>query len=910
MNSKENSIDKLLTSLKERAKELNCLYEIEELFSNPEGSLPDILQGIVRAIPPGWQYPDVCEAKIDCSGHSFQSQKWKETPWMMKTDIAVQNEVLGSIHVCYTDEMPAADEGPFLKEERRLINTIADRLERRLFHERMKTVFEKGQTEGEHRDQSSVILDLLKKTDARLLARIYRKMLNLLSWSGIPEVKKFLAYPAIVLEESVRDGNQPIESGFTGELPALTDEIFSIAREHLGEKKVLHHIESWIVEDRSNFLMKVVEDPRTSLADVINAIERFQHHSFENMELSPSRDEALRVGLIRRLLTDEPAYIRVAKPFLEVADFHQLWRSIIFPAGSHGKIGGKGSGIFLAQSILRKTSQYTKQVSGIKTPGTLYLTSDTILQFIHFNDLEEMMEQKYDEIDRVRQEYPYIVHVFKNSPLPAEIVNGLSAALDEFGEKPLIVRSSSLLEDRLGASFAGKYKSLFLANQGTKQERLKALIGAITEVYASTFNPDAIEYRAEHGMIDFHEEMAILIQEVVGTRVGPYFFPAFAGVAFSNNEFCWSQRIRREDGLLRIVPGLGTRAVDRLTDDYPILVSPAQPALSVNVTTEEKIRYSPRRADVLNLKTNSFETVDFQRLLSDCGSDYPMFNKVLSVEGPDGLKKTGLLNVNNPADRFVVTFDGLFNDTDFLEQIRAVLTVLQSGMKGPVDVEFAHDGTDLYLLQCRYQSSLRQSQVPAIPSGVSPQDVIFSANRYITNGIVSGITHVVYVDPVGYTEIENRAELLQVGRAVGKLNQILPKRRFILMGPGRWGSRGDIKLGVSVSYADIKNAAMLIEIAKMHKGYMPELSFGTHFFQDLVESSIRYLPLYPDDPGVVLNEKFLQENPNRLPSLAPEFAHLQRALRVVDVMDASQGRVLQVLMNGERGEAIGLLVEP
>ena len=124
---------------------------------------------------------------------------------------------------------------------------------------------------------------------------------------------------------------------------------------------------------------------------------------------------------------------------------------------------------------------------------------------------------------------------------------------------PLIVRSSSLLEDRTGAVFSGKYKSLFLANQGTKRERLTSLLEAVAEVYASIFNPDAIEYRAERDLLDVHEEMGIMIQEVVGKKVGKYFLPAFSGVAFSNNDFRWSPRIKREDGLVRMVPGLGTR---------------------------------------------------------------------------------------------------------------------------------------------------------------------------------------------------------------------------------------------------------------------------------------------------------------------------------------------------------------
>ena len=115
------------------------------------------------------------------------------------------------------------------------------------------------------------------------------------------------------------------------------------------------------------------------------------------------------------------------------------------------------------------------------------------------------------------------------------------------------------------------------------------------------FGPDPIQYRAGRNLLDVHEEMGIMIQEVVGTRVGRYFLPAFSGVAFSNNEFRWSPRIRREDGLVRLVPGLGTRAVDRLSDDYPVLVAPGQPGLRVNASLDEVVRYSPKMVDLIDL---------------------------------------------------------------------------------------------------------------------------------------------------------------------------------------------------------------------------------------------------------------------------------------------------------------------
>ena len=181
------------------------------------------------------------------------------------------------------------------------------------------------------------------------------------------------------------------------------------------------------------------------------------------------------------------------------------------------------------------------------------------------------------------------------------------------------------------------------------------------------------------------------------------------------------------------------------------------------------------------------------------------------------------------------------------------------------------------------------------------------ARRFVSNGRVPDLTHVVYVSPEGYAALGDAESLRDVGRAVGRLNKLLPKRRFALLGPGRWGSRGDIKLGVPVTYSDISNTSLLVEVASRQEGSMPELSFGTHFFQDLVEASIRYLPLYPDDDGAVLNRAFLDAAPNQLAALVPEFAHLERAIRVIDVPAATGGQVLKVVMNADVQEAVGFL---
>jgi pyruvate,water dikinase len=376
--------------------------------------------------------------------------------------------------------------------------------------------------------------------------------------------------------------------------------------------------------------------------------------------------------------------------------------------------------------------------------------------------------------------------------------HGLAAALDDLGDRAAGgALARALLEDRFGTAFSGKYKSLFLPNQGTKRERLEAMLDAIAEIYASVFGPDPIAYRRERGLTDLHEEMGILIQEVVGRRVGRYFFPAFAGVAFSNNEFRWSPRLEREDGLVRLVPGLGTRAVDRVGDDYPVLLVPAKPQLRANSTVDEILRYAPRCLDALNLETRRFETVEIDALLKEYGEELPWLDRVFSVyEPPDVLRRASNLLCDPKRDKLVATFEGLVAKTPFLEQLRGILELLEHALDTPVDIEFACDGDSLYLLQCRPQSYGVESAPAPIPVDIAEERILFSAQKHVSNGALPPVTHIVYVDPEGYSSLGSREEMLAVGRAVGQLNKVLPKRQFILLGPGRWGSRGDIKLGV------------------------------------------------------------------------------------------------------------------
>lgn len=767
--------------------------------------------------------------------------------------------------------------------------------------------------DGTPKSDWMVVLELLRQTDYSLYSNIARKMLSYLAWSGVKEATQLLGTQRSTDEYGnellVDGGNVPIKLPTVRMSSDLSNQTFRIAAQHLDNDKILDQIQRWIREVRLGLLSQTI-NRNLPLGDVADAIRRYHHHTLHEPAIaSPSR-RGVQIAVIRRLLSDRLSYIQRAQHFIDVADLNNLLKKTIFAADSHGTLGGKSAGIYLAKQILKKKGHEIALLAPVKIPRTWHLTSDLAMHYMHYNDLDDIIEQKYKEINQVRVEYPHVVQIFKNAQFPLEIARGLAAALDDFGDRPLIVRSSSLLEDQIGTAFSGKYKSLFLANQGTKAERLHDLKDAIAEIYASVFSPDAIQYRVEHGLLDYKEEMGIMIQAVVGQQIGGYFLPAYAGVAFSRNEFRWSPRIERKDGLLRMVMGLGTRAVDRVADDYPVLIAPGQPNLRVNVTPQDAARYSPHFIDVIDLQKRAFVTLPLHQFLLEVGDQIPGIEEMVSIYRDGRLVAPGKMGLDFRRDDAVVTFEGLISRTPFVKQVRAILQLLESTLGTPVDIEFAYDGKSFYLLQCRPQSEAEESTAAQIPRDIPPMRQVFSARRFVSNGHVPDLTHIVYIDPEQYANIPDHSTLMEIGQAVGHLNKRLPHRQFILMGPGRWGSRGDIRLGVNVTYSDINHTAMLVEIARKKGGYLPDLSFGTHFFQDLVEAGIRYLPLYPDDPGVVFNEQLLTQSENQLADLFPQYAHLSNTIRVIDTRQQFHGSILRIVMNGDSDEALAFMDKP
>lgn len=767
-------------------------------------------------------------------------------------------------------------------------------------------------TVKEQKPEWKVIVDLLRETNPSLLNRLGRKMMNYLFKRNVTKVEQLLQRLNVTQSDyQAATGtfdNQPMPRLNSSLLDELIDETFIIAEQELSAQDISRMLSLWMKQEQFRFLSMAAEKRDVSLAEISEALHRYCLKPGAQKHLSREERIGIRVALVRRFFSEDLEYINTLKHYVSVNDFAHLMTRVIGPAQGNGKLGGKAAGLFRAAKILMAAKAHHIGLRNLSVPKTWYITSDGVLDFLHYNALEEMPTIKYRDPAEIRQEYAYVGQIFKNSSLPPEIVSGLTMALEDFGETPLIVRSSSLLEDTKGSAFAGKYKSLFVANQGTKKERLEALMDAIVEVYASTFGPDPIEYRRERGLLDFNEEMGIMIQQVVGRRVGNYWFPAFAGVAFSYNEFRWSPRIRREDGIVRLVAGLGTRAVDRMGEDFPMLICPGQPGLRVNITPDAMLRYAQKSIDVLNLETSRFETISFEQVVRDFSSEVPMLSYLISMY-EEGQLYPPIGNLTNlKTGTPVLTFENLLRNTPFLQEIKDILRILREALGWPVDIEFAagEDQHTLYLLQCRPQCQADGAVSIQMPNDVLHEDRLFTATRHVTSGVLHGIEYVVYVDPTGYDSLATLDEMLDVGHLVSELNQRLPERKFILMGPGRWGSRGDVKLGVKVGYSDINNAAMMIEIARRKHGYTPDLSFGTHFFQDLVEANIRYLPLYPDESGNLFNEEFFKNSPNTLKRFVSRSVTkvLDSVVRVIHIPAIADGATMSVVMDGDHDRAM------
>jgi hypothetical protein len=643
--------------------------------------------------------------------------------------------------------------------------------------------------------------------------------------------------------------------------------------------------------------------PQDMLFEQAETIERLPTEKRKHLE---ARLQEIKVVLIRTLISDQLAYINIARKWFTVADLREIRSRKI----GYGKIGGKAAGMMLAYRILNEVAPAAIK-SAFQIPVSHFLASDVFYTYMSANGLTPWSDQKYKPEAQMRAEYPVIQQEFVGGNFPRDILDRLRAILFEAGTQPLIVRSSSLLEDNFGTSFAGKYDSFFCPNQGAPEENLQALTDAIARVYASALNPNALLYRHHKGLVDYDERVAILIQFVQGEVQGRYFMPHGAGVAFSRNLYRWSPQIRREDGFLRLVWGMGTRAVDTVGNDHPRLVALSHPLLHPAAESRMIRRYSQQFVDVIDLEENIFKSLPIREVLDP---HQPATRYISQLDEGDYLSaiRTSMVDVR----QLVVTFEELLRRTPFAEYMRIVLNLLEENYHSPVDTEFTvqvvdpetiHPSVKISLLQCRPQSQIEDGDEPvSIPAELPEQNIVFSTRRMVPHGAVKGIRYVLFVTPEGYFSIPSQAERVKLERTIGQLNLALKDQTFICVGPGRWGTSTP-DLGVHVAYGDIYNTRALIELSGQSVGTSPEPSFGTHFFQDLMEAKIYPLAVFLDDPDAVFNHDFFYSTLNRLRDWTSAEEATCTCLRLISVADFRPGHHLTLVMDDDEGRAVGFL---
>lgn len=591
---------------------------------------------------------------------------------------------------------------------------------------------------------------------------------------------------------------------------------------------------------------------------------------------------ALKKEFARIMIGDAPEFNRLVDRYLTLDDLFGIRDRLI---GS-GRIGGKAAGMLLARRILLQHEGTVDFSEVLEGHDSFYIGSDVFFTFLIHNDLFRLRLQLSDAPEFSWEEFEQVQQRFLAGEFPRDVIEQFRNMLDYFGQAPIIVRSSSLLEDSFGSAFAGKYHSEFCANQGHPDDRLEAFTRAVKLVYASALNPDVLSYRRRRGLGESDEQMAILVQRVSGRPYKNFFFPALAGVALSRNLYVWTDRIDPRKGIIRLVFGLGTRAVDRVGVDYPRMIPVGNPLLRPEVGMQIA-KYSQRLLDLIDLREGRFATRRLSEVVA--GSDYPDLYLFVSEAREGGLYDPIARYIQSPAKDLVLTFNNLINRTEFVPVIGEMLAVLESVYGHPIETEFtaslAADGRiRVNLLQCRPMWIAGVSSQVEFPDDVPPERVLFRSNRFIGGGVVEGIRYIVYIDPARYAAIDRPEVKRSLGRIVGQINARLrgSGSKELIMGPGRFGS-SNINLGVNVSYADIDNAGVLVEMAREEAGQVPEVSYGTHFFQDLVEAQIIYIPVYPDDDKSGFRQGFFEGAPNSLREFVSNADGFEDLVRVIDV---------------------------
>lgn len=552
-----------------------------------------------------------------------------------------------------------------------------------------------------------------------------------------------------------------------------------------------------------------------------------------------------------------------------------------------GFIGGKAAGMIIGRKIIQQTLPDSHEHI-LFGDDSFFLGSDAFYTYLMYNSLWDDYKSYSTEPDGAKSRKLHRMII--NGEMPPELNERLEDLVDYYGHFPIIVRSSSLLEDSFDSSFAGKYESCFCILSGDDSQMLVQLGNVVKSVYASMFNREVDSYRKVSKLRARADIMSVIIQRVSGVYQGDFFFPHIAGVGHSYNSYIWDRKIDPDSGLLRLVAGLGTRAVSRGNSDYARMVAINRPNDYPMPGLENKRIYSQKYIDVIDSLSNrirvvrpsELDTEDFQPSIRIIASRDSETEKMI-------YKSTGRSEV-----AWMIDYDYVINKTTFIETMSTILKTLESAYNSPVEIEFTVIFTDeqkylINLLQCR----------PVQVQKVSDEKNSAGADEYTVfraKGTFLGGSNSLMLDTVVYVNWDEYVKLPPVKKRecaeyIGILNARIKKKDLncLLLGYGRWGS-SVTALGVPVEFSHIDGMKAVIEIGKIEKGLVPELSYGTHFFHDVVESKITYICVLEDKENFYLDETITKaanmirkavEEPEGLEKVIGYFRFPKKPLRLV-----------------------------
>jgi CheY-like chemotaxis protein len=502
-----------------------------------------------------------------------------------------------------------------------------------------------------------------------------------------------------------------------------------------------------------------------------------------------------------------------------------------------GSLGGKARGLAFMSTRLKNSPQFMEKFKdvNIAVPKTLVISTEGFDSFISENNLEDVATGDFKD--------EKIIRLFTAAHVPEWLRQNLEQ-YSAYADYPLAVRSSSLLEDAQFQPFAGIYKTYMIPNNHPDLlERVNQLILAIKLVYASTYSENARAYVKNTFHRTEDEKMGIIIQQLTGKIYGDYFYPAISGVAQSYNYYPISY-MKPEEGLAHVALGLGKIVVEggvalRFSPKYPQFL-PQFSTVDDILQNSQRFFYALKMAGFPNDLASSEEATLEKRDIDESISDAPVRHLCSTYSAQDHRIRDGI----QPSGYPVCTFANVlkYQSLPLAEILGEMLTIGRQGMGCPVEIEFAvnmpfdaDEKPSFELLQIR-PMAVNQYNLEVEIGDEDVSKAFCYSTMALGNGQFQEIEDIIFVNPDTF----DAARTMEIASEIGNINKemILRERKYLLIGPGRWGS-ADRWLGIPVRWTDISGVGAIVETTI--EGLKADPSQGSHFFHNITSSGISYL---------------------------------------------------------------------